>query len=183
MTTANLKGYAIELIAVNEHNQQLLYAWRNQPEIRKQMVNQTEISQAQHQQWFNALQTKTDQQHYVIYYRDNAIGAINICSSDNKPLTQSNNAEVGLYIASEKYRGNILAFAPSLVINDYAFTQLKINSLASKVRADNKAALKYNQQLGYELSPEKQGFINIKLNAINYDKHSKSLKNFLSRGN
>jgi RimJ/RimL family protein N-acetyltransferase len=69
------------------------------------------------------------------------------------------------------------------VINDYAFTQLKIKSLVSKVRADNKAALKYNQQLGYELSPEQQGFVEIKLSAINYKKHSEKLKNFLSRGN
>jgi RimJ/RimL family protein N-acetyltransferase len=182
MNTALLQGYAIKLVAVDSSNQHLLYAWRNQPEIRQQMVNQAAITQSQHQQWFDALEAKNNQQHYVIYYRDIAIGAINIRSNDNKPLKQTNNAEVGLYIALEKYRGNIIAFAPTLVINDYAFTQLKITSLVSKVRADNKAALKYNQQLGYELSLEKQGFVEIKLNAIDYEKHSKSLKNFLSRG-
>ncbi len=183
MKTYLLQGYAVKLVPVGKSNQHLLYAWRNQPEIRQQMVTQSKITQAQHQSWFDALKTKNDQQHYVIYYRDNAIGAINIRSSDNKPLKQSINAEVGLYIACEKYRGNIIAFAASLLINDYAFTQLQVKSLASKVRADNIAALKYNQQLGYELSPEKQGFIEIKLNAINYEKHSKPLKNFLSRGN
>jgi len=178
----SLSGYSVTLVAVDEANQHLLFKWRNEPSIRQKMVNQSEIALAQHQQWYKSLKNKTDMQHFVIFYKNIAIGAINIKSKNEESLLHCAHAQVGIYIAHEKYKGNILAFSPSLLINDYAFKQLQIKQLSSKVRADNYVALKYNQQLGYHCAAEEGGFIEISLTADNYDTASKKLKLFLDRG-
>ena len=181
---STLTGYSVKLLPVAQQDLALLFNWRNEKSIREQMVDQKLISFEQHQQWFNALSSKKAEQHFVIYYKNDAIGVINIKTVQTVGQTQGHeNGEVGLYIANENYKGNIVAFAPSLVINDLAFEQLKLKRLSSKVRADNFAALKYNQQLGYQLAPEENGFIAISLTADNYHKTTKSLKQFLSRGN
>ena len=178
-----IENYSVRLVPVNQENQTLLFQWRNQAEIRQQMVEQKIITLPEHNDWFSSLAENKYQQHFVIYYKDQAIGAINIRCKTTDELAQSQHAEIGLYIANEQYKGNIVAFAPSLAINDYAFEKLNIRQLSSKVKADNVAALKYNQQLGYVLSTEKSGFIEITLNQENYVQYSQKLKQFLNRGN
>ena len=78
-----------------------------------------------------------------------------------------------------------------MAINDYAFEQLGIKKLSSKVKADNSAALKYNQQLGYTLTSKnsqqnrhqsENEFLAISLSAKDYETKSQSLKQFLARG-
>lgn len=181
-SSSSLSGYSVRLVPVDKSNQNLLFEWRNEVAIRQQMVNQEKITKEQHQQWFKSLNNNIAEQHFVIYYKDSAIGAINIRAVNSQDLSHCQHGEVGLYIANEKYKGNMIAFAPSLVINDFAFKQLKLNQLTSKVKADNLSALKYNQQLGYHLAPEEKDFVEINLTADNYNKSTKSLKNFLSRG-
>ncbi|MCU4674754.1 GNAT family N-acetyltransferase [Catenovulum sp. 2E275] len=166
---------------IDDNNYALLQQWRNQPEIREQMVNQQLISMSSHQIWYESVKHALNQQHFVIYYKDLAIGSINI-RTRQAYLYQADSAEVGLYIAEAKYKNNILAFAPSLAINDYAFNDLGINHLASKVRLTNQAAIKYNQQLGYQFSPLDEDFTEIKLTADNYNNATKQLKTWLSRG-
>jgi len=181
--SSEIQNYSVRLVPVNQENQSLLFHWRNQQEIRQKMVEQQIITQIDHNRWFLSLAHNKAQHHFVIYYKDIAIGAINIRCKVDEVLTESKVAEVGLYIADAQYRGNIIAFAPSLAINDYAFEQLNIKQLKSKVRADNIAALKYNQQLGYDLSPEVEGYIPISLNVNNYHLKCKTIKQFFNRGN
>lgn len=191
-TVPIINGYSVKLVPVNDDNQLLLYQWRNQANVRQYMINQQVISRAEHQLWFSGLAKRQDQQHFVIYYQELPIGAINISCHDGLALEKSQHGEVGLYIGEEKYRQNILAFAPSLAINDYAFEQLGIKKLSSKVKADNSAALKYNQQLGYTLTSKNSQqnrhqseteFLAISLSAKDYETKSQSLKQFLARGN
>lgn len=183
LNNAILEKYSVTLVPINEQYKALLLHWRNQDEIRKEMLNQALISVETHQQWFDSLAEKCDQQHFIILYKEKAIGAINLKCHQGLPLSKSTHAEVGLYIAENMYRGNIIAFAPSLVINDYAFQTLNIKQLSSKVRADNIAALKYNQQLGYRLVIDNTEFTSITLNQDDYHKSTQQLKEFLSRGN
>lgn len=183
----SISGYSVTLEPINADNQALLYVWRNQANIRQYMVNQQTISKAEHNAWFAALADKTDQQYFVIYYKNQAIGAINIKCHDGLPLKTSRHAEIGLYIGADEYRNNIVAFAPSLVITDYAFYHLGIKKLSSKVKADNSAALKYNQQLGYLLDIDNSAkshaeFIAITLTLDGYEQHNQTLKKFLARG-
>lgn len=182
-TYAKLNQYSVTLSLLSEQDLSQVLLWRNLPYIRKQMTHQHEIKPEEHLAWFNRIKECQQQLHYVISYKDNKLGVINIRSRDNLPLTESDNAEVGLFIGEENYRSNIIAFAPSLIINELAFQSFNIKALSSKVRADNSPALKYNQQLGYTLSEKEQGFIPITLNQDNFNHATSMLKSFLSRGN
>lgn len=181
-----------ECLNISEISKQIL-DWRNSDFVRLQMVNQALISQAEHNQWFNGLAHKHNQLHFVVSYKNEAIGVINIIFDHNEAehgeigtgkinTDEINSAEVGLYIGHSKFQSNLIAFAPSLVINDFAFETLKVKSLKSKVRNDNLAALKYNQQLGYQLKPLNNEFTEIQLTADNYYQATKQIKNWLSRG-
>ncbi|WP_440903924.1 GNAT family N-acetyltransferase [Catenovulum sp. SX2] len=178
-----LIGYAIELLPVTRENFQLLREWRNQNDIRAQMGDTALISAELHQAWFDKIEHSQQQLHYIIQYKQQLIGSINVRNSDGLNLTDCKLAEVGLYISAPEYRNNMLAFAPSLLLNDYLFEQLQIIELKSKVRSSNAAALKYNQALGYQLSPiaDDNEFIEISLTADNYKKATQMVKRLLSR--
>ncbi|WAJ71039.1 GNAT family N-acetyltransferase [Catenovulum adriaticum] len=176
-----IEAYSVRLEQIDQQTMHLLREWRNQADIRKQMVNQNLITPAQHLAWFKQIEQAHNQQHFIIYYKQQAIGAINI-ATEEASLQQAQIAQVGLYITEPKYKNNMLAFAPSLAINDYAFQILNINQLKSKVRQSNQPAIKYNQQLGYQFNPLNDEFTEITLTADNYEQASKQLKNWLSRG-
>ncbi len=178
---SDIFAYSVELKQVDDNSIDLLRNWRNQIEIRTQMVQQDEISAEQHQIWYNRIKNAVNQQHFVIYYKQTAIGAINIATRESG-LIQAETAEVGLYIAEPKYKNNMLAFAPSLAINDYAFGHLSIANLRSKVRLSNQAALKYNKALGYQFKTLDDSFTEISLTADSYNSTTKQLKSWLSRG-
>ena len=145
------------------------------------MRNQALITSVQHQKWFESIHQDGQQQHYIIYYKTHKLGSINIRSLDDKPLNSCEQAEIGLYLVHPDYRGNILAFAPSLLITDFAFETLNIELLASEVRSGNEAAIKYNQQLGYQMTPKDNEFMAIELRAKDYHDKTQILKRMLNR--
>lgn len=176
-----LTGYQISLRPVSKDDLQQLKNWRNDPEISRFMLSQTKISDEQQTAWFNKICRDNSQQHYIIVYKDQDIGSLNIKSKIRaKSLLETPIIEPGLYIADPRYRNNILAFSPTLLINDYCFETLRCEKLVATVKSDNQAALNYNLKLGYQIV--KQGeLIEIALNFEDYQKCSKSLKALLSR--
>jgi hypothetical protein len=82
MQSPVLSGYSVMLEPVDTDTQALIFAWRNQTNVRQHMVNQQVISKAEHDAWFATLSSKKDQQHFVIYYKNQPIGAINIRCHD-----------------------------------------------------------------------------------------------------
>ncbi len=170
-----LEGYQVRLRSLIETDMKLLFDWRNDKAIRQQMLNDKPLNWEKHKHWFEYLVHKTQEKHYIIEYKSRAIGSINInCHSDEE-------GEIGLYIGEDVYRGNIIAFSPSLLLTDFAFNQLQLTSLASKVRQDNHAAIKYNKQLGYQQYDSDSNFIDILLTACQYHEKAQQLKSLLNR--
>lgn len=175
-----LSGYKVTLREVEASDLELLRQWRNDPKISQFMLSQQHISQEQQQAWYKKVQRDPKQQHFMIEYKGQAIGSANIQLRSGESLQGANIIEPGLYIYDDKYRGNILAFAPTLLLNDYCFEQLQVQYLKAVVKADNTAALNYNKKLGYRIL--KQGdVIEIGLNYEDYQHTSAALKGFFSR--
>lgn len=178
----SLNGYQVRLRPVENSDLETLRRWRNDPSVSQFMLSQTHISQEQQQAWFKKIQRDMSQQHYIVEYKMVPIGSLNIKSRGAvEAIDCATIIEPGLYIAEPNYRNNILAFAPTLLINDYCFEQLGCDKLAAVVRADNQAALNYNLKLGYKIV-EQGDLIEIELNFDDYRAQSKTLKSFLSRG-
>ncbi|MEP4890009.1 MAG: GNAT family N-acetyltransferase [Aliiglaciecola sp.] len=176
-----LTGYQLSLRQVQESDLSQLRTWRNDPQVSQFMLSQAEITEEQQSAWFRKISRDPSQQHFIIAYKDQDIGSVNIQSRElGKPLNEAHCIEPGLYIGEPKYRNNIIAFAPTLLINDYCFETLKCKKLVARVKSDNQAALNYNLKLGYQIV-NRGDLIEISLNFDDYQRHSSTLKALLSR--
>lgn len=179
MISNTLKGYAIELHKLTPEDLAQVFHWRNLPSVRQYMLNSASIEYEDHCQWFEHMLGCDKQVHFKIVYKEQAIGVINIRSTVS--LLQATNAEIGVYIADEKFKGNLIAFSPSLLLIEHAFNSLKIKSLHSVVLADNHEALRYNQALGYQSKVNSSGQVDIELTKEQFEHSTKQIKAFLSR--
>ncbi len=180
-----LSGYQVVLNEVTKSDIELIRQWRNDPNVSQYMLCQDIISQKQQLAWFKKIQLDTSQQHFVIHYKGLPIGVANIRTYyQGESLNTARAIEPGLYIANDKYRNNILAFAPTLLLNDYCFEQLGCQELKAIVKADNTAALNYNAKLGYQIEKHTENqadVIAITLHKNDYQQHTVQLKALLSR--
>lgn len=176
-----LSGYSVSLRPVIESDLEQLRVWRNDPQVSQYMLSQDIISAEQQLAWFKKIQRDPSQLHFIIEYKQQPIGSANIKARGiGKTLQQADVIEPGLYIALEQYRNNIVAFAPTLLLNDYCFEQLRCQCLRAIVKPDNQAALHYNQKLGYKIITNGE-LIEIELNFDDYQAHTQGLKALLSR--
>lgn len=175
-----LEGYQVKLVQVQESDLDMLRQWRNDPKVSQYMLTQEVISAEQQSAWFKKVSNDPRQLQFVILYKDIPIGAANLRAVNGNCIQTATIIEPGLYIYEDKYRANLLTFAPTLLLNDYSFYDIGVDTLRAVVRSDNKAALSYNEKLGYKVVKEGP-LVEIELDKLRYEKASKALKGLLSR--
>lgn len=175
-----LQGYHVKLMQLRREDLEMVRQWRNDPKIQQFMLSQSQITSEQQQAWFEKINSDPRHIQFVIYYKDVPIGAANLKVILGDSLQNAQVIEPGLYIYDDKYRANLLAFAPTLLLNDYCFDTLMAQKLRAVVKKDNIAALNYNQKLGYQVIKDGD-LVEIELDKLNYEKVSKPLKRLLSR--
>lgn len=177
-----IEAYGVILKPVAEVDLELIREWRNDPQMRQHMIDQADISKVQQVRWFEHIRHAISQQHYLITYKEHAIGVINIKSVDHGPLFQAEEIEVGLYISHPRYRNNFLAFCPSLTILDYCFDELCCQKIVARVLPHNQSAINYNRQLGYVVSSEQKAqyeLIHMQLDPESYRAASRKIKSLI----
>lgn len=181
MSYDTLCGYQVRLLPVAGEHIEQMRQWRNSEHVRQQMLSTDDISKKQQREWFSLLPKKHNERHYVIQYKERLIGACNIKSHPHKAdITTSKAYEMGLYIGDTDYMGNIIAFSPTLLLNDYCFDVLEADYLYAVVKSTNHAALRYNEKLGYR--EKKAGdLIELTLNKSDYETSTRPLKMLLNR--
>ena len=176
-----LSGYQVELLPMTQAHQSQMRSWRNQDEIRQQMLSDEMISEEQQQAWFKKTRLDPKQLHWVIKFRDQLIGATNVKSLETgKTAEQASLLDPGLYIGERRYQGNIVAFAPTLAMYDFCFEQLGTKRFRAVVKRSNQNALSYNQKLGYKIV-EDNALSVLELDVENYRQATAPIKQFLSR--
>ena len=176
----DLEGYQVKLVRLQRKDLEMVRQWRNDPKIQQFMLSNSQISKEQQQQWFDKVDADPKQLQFVIYYKEAPIGAANLKVIIGESVQNAQVVEPGLYIYEDKYRANLLAFAPTLLLNDYCFDVLKVENLRAVVKSDNVAALNYNKKLGYKVVKEGE-LVEIELDKPGYEEASKALKGLLSR--
>jgi UDP-4-amino-4,6-dideoxy-N-acetyl-beta-L-altrosamine N-acetyltransferase len=146
VSPANIRAYGVDLTPVQATDLPQLRTWRNSPDIAAQMLDQRQISPEAQQQWFTRISADVSQQHFVIRYKDQPVGACNLKQPEGKAVTGSTVLESGFYLADPRFRGSMLAFFPALALNQYCFQTLGCTTLLAHVKLDNQAALRFNQQ-------------------------------------
>ncbi|WP_100655834.1 GNAT family N-acetyltransferase [Alteromonas flava] len=176
-----LVGYQVTLRNVEVSDLEQLRAWRNSEHVKRFMLTTNNISCEQQHAWFEHIGRATNQIHFVIEYRGGAIGSCNIKTrGQGVDINNAEHFELGLYIGDQRYAGNLVAFSPTLVMNDYCFSELNAKLLHAVVKSDNVAALRYNEQLGYTVT-QQGDLVDLILTEQNYAHHAKGLKALLKR--
>jgi RimJ/RimL family protein N-acetyltransferase len=198
-----LSGYGVEMRSVVKSDIEMLRQWRNKDHIRSMMKSTSYITKEQQQIWFDGLEVATHVRHFLISYKEQAVGSATLTGTSfvsgfTDDLENAREIETGLYIGHESYRNNILAFAPSLLACDYCFDELQVEQLVATVNSSNKQALSYNEKLGYkevsrfftevaeqtsnsDIKTRRQEWISFTLQSKDYIEATKQVRNLLSR--
>lgn len=177
-TNTYKSDYGVELRNVDISDLPQLRRWRNQKEISSQMLSTDRISPKQQREWFESIQTRSDQKHWVLVCKGIRAGYVNIKGHEPIHLAGQLSVDAGLYLGNSDVRHPMLAVAAALAQLDYGFDVLKVQSVKTLVKADNSSALRLNQQLGYKIIDSGQPFVELQLLPEDYFSARERLRRF-----
>jgi RimJ/RimL family protein N-acetyltransferase len=177
-----LSAYGVALQRLTIDDIELVRQWRNHPEVARYMLSAEYISPEQQSAWFARTDQAVDRAYYLVRYNGQPTAFASVTSTDGTALADSDALEAAIYLAPDsRCRGNVLAFAPALALNDACFDRLDCGCLIARVKQDNEAALRFNSQMGYQETGRDQGLVFMQLIKTRYDAATAQLKKLLSR--
>jgi sialic acid synthase SpsE/RimJ/RimL family protein N-acetyltransferase len=129
-----------------------IVAWRNRPDVHGQMFAAHPPTRAEHDAWFAKLERRTDRLELVILDQGRPVGTIALAAIDLGART----AEYGILIGESEARGRGVAQAASQLLLDFAFGVLGLERVSLGLFADNLAARKLYERLGFTVDDAAQ---------------------------
>lgn len=136
--------YGITLQRLPADMAETVRLWRNDAKIKKFMFHKGEITPEMQQEWFNSINNEQNF-FFIIQYKNQAVGLINISSIDWENKT----AYSGLFIYDDKYIATDVPVMASLCMLDVFFLLFGIQIIYAKVKGTNRIAHRYNTSLGF----------------------------------
>ncbi|WP_026972603.1 GNAT family N-acetyltransferase [Aliagarivorans marinus] len=164
---------SITLAEIQPEDLEQLREWRNSPDIRAMMCDQSKISVEQQRSWYESL-ASSGATHFVARYKSVPIGYVNL-----KSISEPAVYEAGLYTGDARYRGTVVSFLMALAQIDFAFEQLSAQKLVATVKSENIAAIRFNETLGYQKQREAEGMWHMTLSADAYQVARAKLAGFI----
>ncbi|MFJ3056121.1 UDP-4-amino-4,6-dideoxy-N-acetyl-beta-L-altrosamine N-acetyltransferase [Herbaspirillum sp. NPDC087042] len=128
---------------MNQADLEMVLSWRNHPEVRRHMYNQTEISLEEHSRWFAGAAKDTRRHLLVFEQAGRAAGFVNLL--EDAP----GQAYWGFYLAPDAARGTGRELGACAVA--YAFEELALQRIWGEVLAENSVSQKFHERLGFVL--------------------------------
>ena len=171
-----MEKFSVKLEPLTEETALIVREWRNASRVNQYMDFKDQISIEQQKKWFEQLQQSNDC-YFIIRSAEELVGLIHL----NRMNVQLKNAYAGLFIGNEAYEGTGITFQASILLLDFAFNTLELVKVYAKVHRLNKAALAYNEALGFQLDGKESGdFMRLKIRRQEYNKSRQVLISLLS---
>ena len=123
-----------------------VWGWRNSPVIRKYMYNVEEIPLESHLHFVKGLEERLDVVYWLVYYKGDPIGVINLTSIDYA----KSRCELGYYMIPEKMNSGLgVDFVYHTIL--FIFETLKVAELFGSIHEDNKSAIILDSYMGCAL--------------------------------
>ncbi|MCF6305572.1 MAG: UDP-4-amino-4,6-dideoxy-N-acetyl-beta-L-altrosamine N-acetyltransferase [Rhodobacteraceae bacterium] len=122
---------------------EMVMAWRNAPEVRKNMYTQQVITLAEHQHWWANI--KEDQNSKYLIFEANGVPAGLVNFTDIDPVHKT--AFWGFYTCPDAEKGTGTRLGTCAL--DFAFGALGLQLLTGEVLAGNAASLAFHKKLGF----------------------------------
>lgn len=140
-----LENYDVRLIRLTEDKIEMVRNWRNDPKISQYMEYRETITPEMQAKWFESI-NNNDNLYYIIEFKGEEIGLINIKDIDNINKT----GESGVFIYSDKYLNTDISYRAHLILFDYYFIDLCYCELHAHILESNKRASRFVEFLGYK---------------------------------
>lgn len=141
-------GYGVELELLTSEKIEMVRQWRNDPKISKYMEYREEITPEQQKRWFSKLNNGYDNFYWIIKYKGEDIGLINIKDVDYDKRT----GESGVFIYCDKFLNTDISYRAHLVMFDFIFIDLKFCSTYCHILKSNLRAQRFVDYLGMRKS-------------------------------
>ena len=135
----------IELRDLVPRDADLLYAWRQAPEVGRWMSDADFPSESDHRAWFDRLRTASDMRGWMITRDGKPSGLLTFTGLDGP----HRRAEWNWFLGDADARGRGVGRAAQVLGLDRAFDELKLHKVFAEVMADNDAALKAQTGAGF----------------------------------
>lgn len=117
--------------------------WRNNPEVRKYMYTQHEISSDEHVAWYSKV--SNDPLKTILIYRDNnkrAVGCVNLTFSES-----TKHCNWGFYLSPNAQKGDGAKMGFKVI--QYVFEMTDTVKLRGEVLEFNERSIRYHLRLGF----------------------------------
>ena len=120
-------------------------AWRNRPEVAAELFSATAPTIEGHLAWFDTLCRRTDRLEFIIELDEQPVGTIGLSALD----FGRGEAEYGILLGEPAARGKGVALLASQALLRYAFSDLAMGLIRLELFADNVAARRLYDRLGF----------------------------------
>ncbi len=135
----------IELRELRAGDRDLLYDWRNRPEVAAFMFTDHRISREEHQRWFEGVASDSTRQYWIIVADGRDVGLADLYDID----IPNSRCSWGLYIAGTEARGKGVGIATAYLVMNEVFERRRLDRLTCEVLATNTAALGLYRRCGF----------------------------------
>lgn len=140
-------GDKIFLRPMEEKDAPFIVKWRNDPDIKKWMFSQEELTIESHLLWFKN-KNNHNRIDYIICDRKNEkpIGTVNFSNIENKT------AEAGKILGNKDYWGRGIATEALLLWLNFGFNEIGLNLIHTRTMQDNFSSIKVNEKIGFRMA-------------------------------
>jgi len=128
---------------ITENDLEQVLEWRTSEHVTKYMYTDVEKNMDNQRKWFNSISQDDTQTHWMIYYKENAIGIISLNNIDRR----HHKATFGYYIGDLSY--SIIAGRIHPYLYNFAFFELGLNKLYAEVMVGNDGMMKMHTYYGF----------------------------------
>jgi len=130
---------------VTSEDSDMLFEWRNKPEVSAYMYTDHAITRSEHDAWFSRMADNQTRRYWILVVDGRDVGLVNLADID----MHDQRCSWAFYIAESELRGRgVGAFAEFEALR-YVFEELKLNKLCCEVLGFNAAVQKMHGRFGF----------------------------------
>ncbi len=141
------RGVGIYLRLMTREDTDLIVAWRNSDDVRKNFIYQEPFTRQGHEDWIRNMVEKGKVVQAIIcdLASDRPLGSVYIRDIDR----QHNKAEYGIFIGEAHARGRGIGTAAAKLMLWYCFAEEKLHRIYLRALAGNERAIRSYEKAGF----------------------------------
>src|SRR5579859_6947961 len=123
-------------------DEEIIYQWRNLPEIVERGLNKSGVEREQHRIWFRESLRAVDRELFIIEVRGRAVGTVRYDFDSDRQ------AEISIYLIAP-YTGQGFGTRALEQSLPETFVRRRVHTIRATVRKDNQRSLAFFRSLGF----------------------------------